>query len=104
MTSSFQGIAGGGGAFNPSQLGEYASGIRRQNEITQRDTKAFNNSVNANDIARMENAKQAGSGLIALGQLATTLTDELIKKQDEKNKKEMLKGSGGCLARKQTYS
>ena len=92
MTSSFQGIAGGGGAFNPSQLGEYASGIRRQNEITQRDTKAFNNSVNANDIARMENAKQAGSGLIALGQLATTLTDELVKKQDEKNKKEMLKG------------
>ena len=54
MTSSFQGISGGGGAFNPSQLGEYASGIRRQNEITQRDTKAFNNSVNANDKARME--------------------------------------------------
>ena len=92
MTSSFQGISGGGGAFNPSQLGEYASGIRRQNEITQRDTKAFNNSVNANDKARMENARQAGSDLIALGKLATTLTNELIKKQDEKNKKEMLKG------------
>lgn len=92
MTSSFQGIADGGGAFNPSQLGGYASGIKRQNEITQRDIDRLNNSINSNDEARMANAKQAGSDLIALGELAGTLTNQLIKRQQEINKKEMLKG------------
>ena len=92
MTSSFQGIADGSGAFNPSKLGEYASGVRQQNTILNRDIDRLNSSVNANDKTRIKNADQAGSDLMALGKLAGTLTDVLVKRQEEINKNEMLKG------------
>ena len=92
MTSSFQGIADGSGAFNPSQLGEYASGVRQQNNILNRDIERLNSSINTNDQTRIKNADQAGSDLMALGKLAGTLTNALVKRQEEINQKEMLKG------------
>lgn len=103
MTSSFQGIADGGGAFNPSQLGEYASGIRQQNSITQRDITGLNQSVNANDKTRINNASKAGADLLALSKLAGTLTDQLVKRQDEINKQEMLRGQEEAWKEDKSY-
>ena len=92
MTSSYSGVTGGGSALNPDPTPQFAPEIEKQNKVLQRDIDRLNQSINANDQANMLNAQQVGSDLKALAGLAKSLTGVLVKKQQEKNQDEMVRG------------
>ena len=99
MTSSYQGISQGNRGFNPDPTPDYTAQIQRRNQELQRSIDRFNDSVNANDVARMANAQRAGEDMQALGQLSKTLGDVLGEVQKERIKKfqnqaKLLKAAG----------
>ena len=99
MTSSYQGISQGNRGFNPDPTPNYTTQIQRRNQELQRSIDRFNDSVNANDAARMANAQRAGDDMKALGQLSKTLGDVLGEVQKERIKKfqnqaKLLKAAG----------
>ena len=99
MTSSYQGISQGNRGFDPSPTPDYTSQIQQRNQELQRSLNRFNDSVNANDAARMANAQRAGDDMRALGQLSKTLgtvLGEVQKKRIEKfqNQAKLLKAAG----------
>lgn len=99
MTSSYQGISQGNRGFNPSPTPDYTRQIQQRNQELQRSLDRFNDSVNANDAARLANAQMAGDGMKALGQLSQTLgtvLGEVQKKRIEKfkNQAALLKAAG----------
>lgn len=99
MTSSYQGISQGNRGFNPDPTPDYTAQIQRRNQELQRSIDRFNDSVNANDAARMANAQRAGDDMKALGQLSQTLGYVLGEVQKERIKKfqnqaKLLKAAG----------
>lgn len=99
MTSSYQSISQGNRGFNPDPTPDFTSLIRQRNTELQRDIDRFNTSINANDAARMANARAAGDDMMALGQLSKTLgtvLGEVQKKRIEKfkNQAALLKAAG----------
>ena len=99
MTSSYQGISQGNRGFDPDPTPDYTKQIQQRNQELQRSLDRFNDSVNANDAARLANAQMAGAGMEALGQLSGTLSKvlgEVQKKRIEKfkNQAALLKAAG----------
>ena len=99
MTSSYQGISQGNRGFDPTPTPDYTRQIQQRNQELQRSLDRFNDSVNANDAARLANAQMAGAGMEALGQLSQTLgtvLGEVQKKRIEKfkNQAALLKAAG----------
>ena len=99
MTSSYQGISQGNRGFDPDPTPDYTRQIQQRNQELQRSLDRFNDSVNANDAARMANAQRAGDDMKALGQLSKTLgtvLGEVQKKRIEKfqNQAKLLKAAG----------
>ena len=73
MTSSYQGISQGNRGFNPNPTPDYTKQIQQRNQDLQKYISRFNDSVNANDAARLANAQMAGDDMKALGKLSNTL-------------------------------
>ena len=99
MTSSYQGISQGNRGFNPDPTPDYTKQIQQRNQDLQKYISRFNDSVNANDAARLANAQMAGAGMEALGKLSGTLEKvlgEVQKKRIEKfqNEAALLKARG----------
>jgi len=99
MTSSYQGISQGNRGFNPNPTPDYTKQIQQRNQDLQKYISRFNDSVNANDAARLANAQMAGDDMKALGKLSNTLgavLGEVQKKRIEKFKNEaaLLKARG----------
>ena len=86
MTSSYQGLAGNiSGGADPT--GDFLPAQQQANQQLQRSIDRFNESVNANDAARMANAKRAGDTARALGELSATAAKVLGGIQAERIKK-----------------
>ena len=72
MTSSYQGLAGNRGA-GADPTADFLPAQQQANQRLQQGIDRFNESVNANDAARMANAQRAGDTMKALGDLSATL-------------------------------
>ena len=99
MTSSYQGISQGNSGFNPDPTPDYTTQIQQRNQELQRSLDRFNDSVNANDAARLANAERAGDTARALGKLSATAAKVLGGIQTERIKKfqneaKLLKAAG----------
>ena len=95
MTSSYQGLAGNiSSGADPTS--EFLPAQQQANQQLQRSIDRFNQSVNANDAARMENAKRAGDIARALGELSATAAKVLGGIQADRIKK--FQSEGQALA------
>ena len=95
MTSSYQGLAGNiSSGADPTP--EFLPAQQQANQQLQRSIDRFNQSVNANDAARMENAKRAGDTARALGELSATAAKVLGGIQADRIKK--FQSEGQALA------
>jgi soluble lytic murein transglycosylase-like protein len=95
MTSSYQGLAGNiSSGADPTP--EFLPAQQQANQQLQRSIDRFNQSVNANDAARMENAKRAGDIARALGELSATAAKVLGGIQADRIKK--FQSEGQALA------
>jgi len=91
MTSSYQGLAGNRGA-GADPTADFLPAQQQANQRLQQGIDRFNESVNANDAARMANAKRAGDTMKALGDLSATLGKALGMYQTEQIKKYQSEG------------
>lgn len=91
MTSSYQGLAGNRSA-GADPTADFLPAQQQANQKLKQDIERLNQSVNANDAARMANAKQAGDTARALGGLSKTLGDALGMYQAEQIKKYQSQG------------
>jgi len=82
MTSSYQGLAGNRSA-GADPTADFLPAQQQANQKLKQDIERLNQSVNANDAARMANAKRAGDTARALGDLSKTLGDALGMYQAE---------------------
>lgn len=95
MTSSYQGLAGNiSGGADPTA--DFLPAQQQANQQLQRSIDRFNESVNANDAARMANAKRAGDTARALGELSATAAKVLGGIQADRIKK--FQSEGQALA------
>ena len=95
MTSSYQGLAGNiGGGTLPSP--EFLPAQQQANQRLQQSIDRFNQSVNANDAARMANAARAGDTAKAISQLSATAAKLLGGIQADRIKK--FQSEGQALA------
>lgn len=95
MTSSYQGLAGNiSGGADPTT--DFLPAQQQANQQLQRSIDRFNESVNANDAARMANAKRAGDTARALGELSATAAKVLGGIQADRIKK--FQSEGQALA------
>jgi len=91
MTSSYQGLAGNRSA-GADPTADFLPAQQQANQKLKQDIERLNQSVNANDAARMANAKRAGDTARALGDLSKTLGDALGMYQAEQIKKYQSEG------------
>jgi soluble lytic murein transglycosylase-like protein len=91
MTSSYQGLAGNRSA-GADPTADFLPAQQQANQRLQQGIDRFNQSVNANDAARLANAKQAGDTARALGDLSKTLGNALGMYQAEQIKKYQSEG------------
>ena len=99
MTSSYQGISSGGSGFNPNPTPTYTQQLKESNQNLNRYLERYYDSINANDQARMANARRAGDDMQALGQLSSTLGTVLQEVQKRRiakfqNQAKLLKARG----------
>jgi soluble lytic murein transglycosylase-like protein len=95
MTSSYQGLAGNRSA-GADPTADFLPAQQQANQKLKQDIDRFNQSVNANDAARMENAKRAGDTARAIGELSATAAKVLGGIQAERIKK--FQSEGQALA------
>lgn len=95
MTSSYQGLAGNRSA-GADPTADFLPAQQQANQKLKQDIERLNQSVNANDAARMANAKQAGDTARALGELSATAAKVLGGIQAERIKK--FQSEGQALA------
>ena len=91
MTSSYQGLAGNRSA-GADPTAEFLPAQQQANQNLVKGIDRLNESINANDAARMANARQAGDTMKALGQLSATLGKALGAYQTEQIKKYQSEG------------
>ena len=95
MTSSYQGLAGNRSA-GADPTADFLPAQQQANQRLQQGIDRFNQSVNANDAARMANAKRAGDTARAIGELSATAAKVLGGIQAERIKK--FQSEGQALA------
>ena len=86
MTSSYQGLAGNRSA-GADPTAEFLPAQQQANQNLVKGIDRLNESINANDAARLANARQSGDTMKALGQLSATLGKALGAYQTEQIKK-----------------
>ena len=86
MTSSYQGLAGNRSAGADPTV-EFLPAQQQANQNLVKGIDRLNESINANDAARLANARQSGDTMKALGQLSATLGKALGAYQTEQIKK-----------------
>lgn len=91
MTSSYQGLAGNRSG-GPDATPDFLPAQQQANQRLNQSIDRFNQSVNANDRVRIENAKQAGDAMKGLAQLSETLGNALGAYQTEQIKKYQTEG------------
>lgn len=91
MTSSYQGLAGNRSA-GADPTAEFLPAQQQANQNLVKGIDRLNESINANDAARLANARQSGDTMKALGQLSATLGKALGAYQTEQIKKYQSEG------------
>lgn len=95
MTSSYQGLAGNRSS-GVDPTADFLPAQQQANQRLKQDIDRLNQSVNANDAARMANAKRAGDTARAIGELSATAAKVLGGIQAERIKK--FQSEGQALA------
>jgi soluble lytic murein transglycosylase-like protein len=91
MTSSYQGLAGNRSA-GADPTSEFLPAQQQANQNLVKGIDRLNESINANDAARLANARQSGDTMKALGDLSATLGKALGMYQTEQIKKYQSEG------------
>ena len=91
MTSSYQGLAGNRSA-GADPTADFLPAQQQANQKLKQDIDRLNQSVNANDAARMANAKRAGDTARAISELSATASKVLGGIQAERIKKFQTQG------------
>ena len=84
---TYSGITSGSRDFNPDPTPAYSDRLRDLHNSLETNIDRFNQSVNANDQARLLNAERAGDDMRALGKLSGTLGSVLGAVQEQRIKR-----------------
>ncbi len=81
-----------GGSFRPKSVTDYLPALKENQARQKRDEQVYFDQMRRNDQTRIEEAKRAGDGLMALGKFSGTLADVLAKEAEKKAEEDMNEG------------
>lgn len=93
MSQSYFPLSQGGRGLQTDQVPQYLDQVRYSNDVLQDSVNKLNASINANEQARMANAKRAGDVAMALSSLSKTALKYTEHKFEEFKKAELAKAT-----------
>ena len=81
-----------GGNFDPVRRPDYLPTLEENQRREEESMRAYGEAERANDQVRIQNAKQSGEGLIALGKFSKTLSKVLYAEAEKQNERDLNEG------------